>query len=55
MKRLPTALLLGLLLAGPLAGADEAETQFNFATGLLIKNEHALAADEFETDRKSVV
>ena len=47
--RTPTAfLLLGLLLAHPLLGADEAETQFNFATGLLIKNEHALAADEFE-------
>ena len=48
MKRMPAALLMGLLLAGPIFGADEAETQFNFATGLLIKNEHALAADEFE-------
>ena len=48
MKIMPAALLLGLLLAGSLFGADEAETQFNFATGLLIKNEHALAADEFE-------
>jgi TolA-binding protein len=48
MNKTPALLLLCLLLAGPLVGADEAETQFNFATGLLIKNEHALAADEFE-------
>jgi TolA-binding protein len=42
------ALALGLLLGRSLQGADEAETQFNFATGLLIKNEYALAAGEFE-------
>ncbi len=28
--------------------ADEATDQFNFATGLLIRNEYALAADEFQ-------
>ena len=35
------------LLAAVLANADEADDQFNFATGLLIKNEPRLAADEF--------
>lgn len=50
MLRLP--LLIGAVWAGMLLGtlraADEAEEQFNFATGLLIKNEHVLAADEFQ-------
>ena len=52
MKMKPVLLLLltCLLPAGLLSGAEDkkAETQFNFATGLLIKNEHALAGDEFE-------
>ncbi|MBA4388372.1 MAG: hypothetical protein C0404_10350 [Verrucomicrobia bacterium] len=39
---LPTVLLPLLCLA------DEAEDQFNFATGLLIKNEYELAADEYK-------
>jgi TolA-binding protein len=36
------------LLLGWGCRADEAEDQFNFATGLLIKNEFALAAEEFQ-------
>jgi TolA-binding protein len=37
-----------LALCVPLLMADEAEDQFNFATGLLIKNEPEMAADEFK-------
>ena len=37
-----------LALCVPFLTADEAEDQFNFATGLLIKNEPEMAADEFK-------
>ena len=49
-RQIATSLLaLGLLaLCVPLLTADEAEDQFNFATGLLIKNEPEMAADEFK-------
>ncbi len=48
-KRLLTgAALLGLSLPLPLLLADPVDDRFNFATGLLIKEEYALAAEEFE-------
>ncbi|MGQ9661383.1 MAG: tetratricopeptide repeat protein [Kiritimatiellia bacterium] len=36
------------MATAPLVQADEAKDRFNFATGLFIKNEHQLAAEEFE-------
>lgn len=40
---------VGLLVVGVAwLSADEADDQFNFATGLLIRNEPRLAADEFQ-------
>lgn len=45
--RLFLAAALAVML-GVQAQADEATDQFNFATGLLIRNEYALAADEFQ-------
>jgi len=41
------ASILLLAIQSASFAADEAETRFNFATGLLIKQEYALAADEF--------
>lgn len=48
--KLSRCLALGVALAGSgmLRAADDAETRFNFATGLLIKHEYAMAADEFD-------
>ncbi len=47
-QRTLTALAIGLLTACACrAPADEADDQFNFATGLFVKNEYALAVDEF--------
>lgn len=40
-------LLLGLLAGAPLR-ADEADDQFDFATGLLIREEFEMAAEEFD-------
>ena len=40
-------LLLVMLSLTPPLGADPVEDQFNFATGLLIKEEYELAAEEF--------
>ena len=49
MKAITRLLITALLLTSVwLHAADDAATRFNFATGLLIKNEFALAADEFE-------
>ena len=39
-------LLAGVLTTGPARG-DEARDQFSFATGLLVKKEYELAAEEF--------
>lgn len=40
-------LLPAIMAAAPVCIADEAEDQFNFATGLLIRKEYELAAEEF--------
>ncbi|MGI6496764.1 MAG: tetratricopeptide repeat protein [Kiritimatiellia bacterium] len=48
-SRMRSWLFGGMLLAAlPLAAATDAVEQFNFATGLLIRGEPSLAADEFQ-------